>query len=163
MKLVYLIIIIFLNSNAISKEEDDSYFDISSDKLIIQDNPLSSEFIGNVYARNGVNYFWGDKILIDYDDNKKIKIITIIGSVKIKRYNEEVTGDKAVYNLKSEKIKVNGDVMVIKDGNILNGNELIVDLINSTSIIKSDMNKQVSVKVSEWLLSLNWFHQTMVW
>ena len=163
MKLVYLIIIIFLNSNAISKEEDDSYFDISSDKLIIQDNPLSSEFIGNVYARNGVNYFWGDKILIDYDDNKKIKIITIIGSVKIKRYNEEVTGDKAVYNLKSEKIKVNGDVMVIKDGNILNGNELIVDLINSTSIIKSDMNKQVSVKVSEWSLSLNWFHQTMVW
>jgi len=163
MKLVYLIIIIFLNSNAISKEEDDSYFDISSDKLIIQDNPLSSEFIGNVYARNGVNYFWGDKILIDYDDNKKIKIITIIGSVKIKRYNEEVTGDKAVYNLKSEKIKVNGDVMVIKDGNILNGNELIVDLINSTSIIKGDMNKQVSVKVSEWLLSLNWFHQTMVW
>ena len=149
MKLVYLIIIIFLNSNAISKEEDDSYFDISSDKLIIQDNPLSSEFIGNVYARNGVNYFWGDKILIDYDDNKKIKIITIIGSVKIKRYNEEVTGDKAVYNLKSEKIKVNGDVMVIKDGNILNGNELIVDLINSTSIIKGDMNKQVSVKVSE--------------
>ena len=163
MKLVYLIIIIFLNSNAISKEEDDSYFDISSDKLIIQDNPLSSEFIGNVYARNGVNYFWGDKILIDYDDNKKIKIITIIGSVKIKRYNEEVTGDKAVYNLKSEKIKVNGDVMVIKDGNILNGNELIVDLINSTSIIKGDMNKQVSVKVSEWLLSLYWFHQTMVW
>ena len=149
MKLTYLIIIIFLNSNAISKEEDDSYFDISSDKLIIQDNPLSSEFIGNVYARNGVNYFWGDKILIDYDDNKKIKIITIIGSVKIKRYNEEVTGDKAVYNLKSEKIKVNGDVMVIKDGNILNGNELIVDLINSTSIIKGDMNKQVSVKVSE--------------
>ena len=163
MKLVYLIIIIFLNSNAISKEKDDSYFDISSDKLIIQDNPLSSEFIGNVYARNGVNYFWGDKILIDYDDNKKIKIITIIGSVKIKRYNEEVTGDKAVYNLKSEKIKVNGDVMVIKNGNILNGNELIVDLINSTSIIKGDMNKQVSVKVSEWLLSLNWFHQTMVW
>ena len=163
MKLTYLIIIIFLNSNAISKEETNSYFDISSDKLIIQDYPLSSEFIGNVYARNDVNHFWGDKILIDYDDNKKIEIITIIGSVIIKRLNEEVTGDKAVYNLKSEKIKVSGDVMAIKDGNILNGNELIVDLINSTSIIKSDMNKQVSVKVSEWSLSLNWFHQTMVW
>ena len=149
MKLTYLIIIIFLNSNAISKEETNSYFDISSDKLIIQDYPLSSEFIGNVYARNSVNHFWGDKILIDYDDNKKIEIITIIGSVIIKRLNEEVTGDKAVYNLKSEKIKVNGNVIVIKDGNILNGNELIVDLINSTSIIKSDMNKQVSVKVSE--------------
>ena len=149
MKLAYLVIIIFLNSNAFSEEENNFYFNINSDKLIIRDNPLSSEFIGNVYARNDVNHFWGDKILIDYDDNKKIKIITIIGNVKIKRYNEEVTGDKAVYNLKSEKIKVSGDVMVIKDGNILNGNELIVDLINSTSIIKGDMNKQVSVKVSE--------------
>ena len=149
MKLAYLAMIILLNSNAISKEENNSYFNINSDKLIIRDNPLSSEFIGNVYARNDVNHFWGDKILIDYDDNKKIEIITIIGSVIIKRLNEEVTGDKAVYNLKSEKIKVSGDVMVIKDGNILNGNELIVDLINSTSIIKSDMNKQVSVKVSE--------------
>ena len=149
MKLAYLAMIILLNSNAISKEENNSYFNINSDKLIIRDNPLSSEFIGNVYARNDVNHFWGDKILIDYDDNKKIEIITIIGSVIIKRLNEEVTGDKAVYNLKSEKIKVSGDVMAIKDGNILNGNELIVDLINSTSIIKGDMNKQVSVKVSE--------------
>ena len=149
MKLAYLVIIIFLNSNAFSEEENNFYFNINSDKLIIRDNPLSSEFIGNVYARNDVNHFWGDKILIDYDDNKKIKIITIIGNVKIKRYNEEVTGDKAVYNLKSEKIKVSGDVMVIKDGNILNGNELIVDLINSTSIINGNMNKQVSVKVSE--------------
>ena len=149
MKLAYLAMIILLNSNAISKEENNSYFNINSDKLIIRDNPLSSEFIGNVYARNDVNHFWGDKILIDYDDNKKIEIITIIGSVIIKRLNEEVTGDKAVYNLKSEKIKVNGNVIVIKDGNILNGNELIVDLINSTSIIKGDMNKQVSVKVSE--------------
>jgi len=149
MKLAYLAMIILLNSNAISKEENNSYFNINSDKLIIRDNPLSSEFIGNVYARNDVNHFWGDKILIDYDDNKKIEIITIIGSVIIKRLNEEVTGDKAVYNLKSEKIKVNGNVIVIKDGNILNGNELIVDLINSTSIINGNMNKQVSVKVSE--------------
>ena len=149
MKLAYLAMIILLNSNAISKEENNSYFNINSDKLIIRDNPLSSEFIGNVYARNDVNHFWGDKILIDYDDNKKIKIITIIGNVKIKRYNEEVTGNKAVYNLKSEKIKVSGDVMAIKDGNILNGNELIVDLMNSTSIINGDIDKQVSVKVSD--------------
>tara|TARA_B100000787_G_scaffold121069_1_gene90966 strand:+ start:780 stop:1229 length:450 start_codon:yes stop_codon:yes gene_type:complete len=149
MKLAYLVIIIFLNSNAFSEEENNFYFNINSDKLIIQDNPLLSEFIGNVYARNDINHFWGDKILIDYDNNKKIKIITIIGNVKIKRYNEEVTGNKAVYNLKSEKIKVNGNVTVIKDGNILNGNELIVDLMNSTSIINGDIDKQVSVKVSD--------------
>jgi len=149
MKLAYLIIIVFLSSNTFSDEINNSYFYINSDKLIIQDNLFMSEFIGNAYARNGINHFWGDKILINYDNNKKIKIITIIGNVKIKRFNEEVVGDKAVYSLESEKIKINGNVTVIKDGNILNGNELLVDLINSTSTIKGNVDKQVSAKVIE--------------
>ena len=149
MKLAYLIIIVFLSSNTFSDEINNSYFYINSDKLIIQDNLFMSEFIGNAYARNGINHFWGDKILINYDNNKKIKIITIIGNVKIKRFNEEVVGDKAVYSLESKKIKINGNVTVIKDGNILNGNELLVDLINSTSTIKGSMDKQVSAKVIE--------------
>ena len=149
MKLAYLIIIVFLSSNAFSDEKNNSFFYINSDKLIIQDNLFMSEFIGNVYARNGINHFWGDKILINYDNNKKIKIITIIGNVKIKRFNEEVVGDKAVYSLESKKIKINGNVTVIKDGNILNGNELLVDLINSTSTIKGNVDKQVSAKVIE--------------
>ena len=149
MKLAYLIIIVFLSSNTFSDEINNSYFYINSDKLIIQENLFMSEFIGNAYARNGINHFWGDKILINYDNNKKIKIITIIGNVKIKRFNEEVVGDKAVYSLESEKIKINGNVTVIKDGNILNGNELLVDLINSTSTIKGSVDKQVSAKVIE--------------
>ena len=149
MKLVYLIIIVFLSSKTFSDEINNSYFYINSDKLIIQDNLFMSEFIGNAYARNGINHFWGDKILINYDNNKKIKIITIIGNVKIKRFNEEVVGDKAVYSLESEKIKINGNVTVIKDGNILNGNELLVDLINSTSTIKGNVDEQVSAKVIE--------------
>ena len=149
MKLAYLIIIVFLSSNAFSDEKNNSFFYINSDKLIIQDNLFMSEFIGNAYARNGINHFWGDKILINYDNNKKIKIITIIGNVKIKRFNEEVVGDKAVYSLESEKIKINGNVTVIKDGNIINGNELLVDLINSTSTIKGNVDKQVSAKVIE--------------
>jgi lipopolysaccharide transport protein LptA len=149
MKLAYLIIIVFLSSKTFSDEINNSYFYINSDKLIIQDNLFMSEFIGNAYARNGINHFWGDKILINYDNNKKIKIITIIGNVKIKRFNEEVVGDKAVYSLESEKIKINGNVTVIKDGNILNGNELLVDLINSTSTIKGNVDKQVSAKVIE--------------
>ena len=149
MKIIYLIIFIITNSYSFSDEKIDSYFFIDSDQLIISDNLLVSEFIGNAYARNETNHFWGDKILINYDNNKKIKIITIIGNVKIKRFNEEVVGDKAVYSLESEKIKINGNVTVIKDGNIINGNELLVDLINSTSTIKGNVDKQVSAKVIE--------------
>ena len=149
MKKIYLIILIFFNSNVLSAEEDISYLEIESDELIITENPLVSEFIGNVYAKNEENRLWGDTILVNYDNDKKIHLITAVGNVIIEREEERIEGDKAVYNLKSEKIIVSGDVSVFKDDNILNGSELTIDLITYISIIKGSNKKQVSAKVIE--------------
>ena len=149
MKLIYLIFIIFFNTNVFSEEQNDSYFYIDSDKLIITENPLTSEFIGNAYARNMVHHFYGNRILVNYDNQKKIELITIIKDVKIIRPDEEIFGDKAVYDLKLENIKISGNVTVTKNGDVLRGSQLIVDLINSTSIIEGNKDKQVSVKVAK--------------
>ena len=149
MKKIYLIILIFFNSNVLSAEEDISYLEIESDELIITENPLVSEFIGNVYAKNEENRLWGDTILVNYDNEKKIHLITAVGNVIIEREEERIEGDKAIYNLKSEKIIISGDVSVFKDDNILNGSELTIDLITSISIIKGSNKKQVSAKVIE--------------
>ena len=149
MKKIYLVILIFFNSYVWSAEENISYLEIESDELIITENPLVSKFIGNVYAKNEENQFWGDTILINYNNDKKINLITAVGNVIIEREEEKVMGDKAIYNLKSEKIIISGDVSVFRDGNILNGNELTIDLITSISIIKGSNKKQVSAKVIE--------------
>jgi len=149
MKKIYLIILIFFNSYVLSAEENISYLEIESDELIITENPLVSKFIGNVYAKNEENQFWGDTILINYNNDKKINLITAVGNVIIEREEEKVMGDKAIYNLKLEKIIISGDVSVFRDGNILNGNELTIDLMTSISIIKGSNKKQVSAKVIE--------------
>ena len=149
MKKVYLIILILITSHTLSAEEDISYLEIASDKLIITENPLVSEFIGNVYAKNEDNQIWGNTILVNYDNDKKINLITAVGNVIVERQEEKIIGDKAVYNLKSEKIIISGDVSVFRDGNILNGSELTMDLITSISIIKGSDKKQVSAKVIE--------------
>ena len=149
MKKIYLIILIFFNSYVLSAEENISYLEIESDELIITENPLVSRFIGNVYAKNEENQFWGDTILINYNNDKKINLITAVGNVIIEREEEKVIGDKAIYNLKSEKIIISGDVSVFKDDNILNGSELTIDLITSISIIEGSNKKQVSAKVIE--------------
>jgi lipopolysaccharide transport protein LptA len=149
MKKIYLIILIFFNSYVLSAEENISYLEIESDELIITENPLVSKFIGNVYAKNEEYQFWGETILINYDNDKKINLITAVGNVIIEREEEKVMGDKAIYNLKSEKIIISGDVSVFRDGNILNGNELTIDLMTSISIIKGSNKKQVSAKVIE--------------
>ena len=148
MKLIYLIFIIFLNTNVFSEEQNKSHFYIVSDKLIITEQPLTSEFIGNVYARNAIHHFYGNRILVNYDNNKKIELITIIKNVKIVRSNEEIFGDRAIYDLKLENIIVSGNVSVKKNGDVLRGSQLIVDLINSTSTIKGNKDKQVSVKIA---------------
>jgi|TARA_B110000483_G_scaffold194372_1_gene231577 lipopolysaccharide transport protein LptA len=147
MKKIYLIIFIFLGSYAFGDKSNDPYFYIDSDKLIITDNPTTSEFIGNAYARNSESHFWGDKILVNYDDNKEIELITIIRNVRIKRANEEITGDKAIYNLKLENINITSNVSITKNGDVLNGDELIIDLITSSSIIKGNNSNQVSAKI----------------
>ena len=149
MRKVYLIILILITSHTLSAEEDISYLEIASDKLIITENPLVSEFIGNVYAKNEDNQIWGNTILVNYDNDKKINLITAVGNVIVERQEEKIIGDKAVYNLKSEKIIISGDVSVFRDGNILNGSELTMDLITSISIIKGSNKKQVSAKVIE--------------
>ena len=149
MRLFIFIFIFLINSYALSNENNVTYLEIESDKLIIKENPFLSEFIGSVYAKNETYQFWGNKIIVEYDDAKRIKFITIIGDVVILRPNERITGDKAFYNLKLERIKINGNVSVFKNDDILNGDELLVDLISSISIIKGNVNKRVSVKISE--------------
>jgi lipopolysaccharide transport protein LptA len=149
MRLFIFIFIFLINSYALSNENKVTYLEIESDKLIIKENPLLSEFIGNVYVKNEINQFWGNKIIVEYDDTKKIRFITIIGDVVIVRPNERITGNKAFYNLKLEKIKINGNVSVSKNDDILHGDELLVDLISSISIIKGNKNKRVSVKIAE--------------
>ena len=147
---IFIFIFIFLiNSYALSNENKVTYLEIESDKLIIKENPFLSEFIGNIYVKNEINQFWGDKIIVEYDDAKKIRFITIIGDVIIERPNDRITGDKARYNLKLEKIKISGNVSVFKNDDVLHGDELFVDLISSISIIKGNKNKQVSVNITE--------------
>ena len=86
-------------------------------------------------------------MIIEYDDNNKVKLITLKNSVKIKRINEEANGNFASYNPKTDTIEIIGDVIVLKDKNILYGEKLTIDLISSTSIITGNDDKQVSVKI----------------
>ena len=88
-----MLVIFFLNTNVLSKENDKTYINIESDRLVNIQNPPMSEFIGNVYAYDEINHFWGDLMIVNYDENKKIEFITIENNVKIRRDNEEVTGN----------------------------------------------------------------------
>tara|TARA_B100001173_G_scaffold24392_1_gene19318 strand:- start:738 stop:1202 length:465 start_codon:yes stop_codon:yes gene_type:complete len=138
-----LIITLLIFSNAKSK---DNGINIISDKLNIEMNERKSIFTGNVYAHNENLKLWSDKMIVYLKiDEDEIKKVLASGNVKIIRLVEgsEIYGDIANYSLKEEVIVITGNVIVKENGNQVSGNELVVDLKNSSSIMSSSDSNRV--------------------
>ena len=124
---------------------NESGITITSNKLNVEMNKRKSTFTGNVYAFNETLKVWSDEITINFKIEKdEIKEILANGNVKIIRLVEgsEIFGDTANYSLEEEVIIIKGNVVVIENGNQVRGNELVVDLKSSSSImVGSDSNR----------------------
>tara|TARA_B100001996_G_scaffold65527_1_gene47449 strand:- start:350 stop:814 length:465 start_codon:yes stop_codon:yes gene_type:complete len=130
----------FLNTSA-----SESGITIVSNKLNVEMNQRISIFTGDVHAYNESLKVWSDEMTIKLKKEKdEIKEILAIGNVKIIRLVEgsEIYGDTANYSLEEEVIIITGNVVVMEDGNQVAGDELVVDLKSSSSImVGSDSNR----------------------
>ena len=144
-KVAFLILIILslTFSNAISNNVS---INIISNQLNIEMNERKSIFTGDVYAHNKDLKVWSDKMIINLKlEKNEIKEILASGNVKIIRLVEgsEIYGDNANYFIEEEIIIVTGNVAVKENGNKIMGNELVVDLKNSSSIMKGTNSNRV--------------------
>ena len=122
---------------------------IESEELIITNEPLTTTFIGNVYAFDNEIKLWSDKILILYTETEsQIDQIKCFGNSKLVRENQEIISENITYFAIDKKIYAQGDITLTQDKNVMKGNELSVDLVKSTSIIKSSQNNKVTVKIN---------------
>ena len=121
---------------------------IESEELVITNEPLTTTFIGNVYAYDSEIKLWSDKILILYTEiDNQIDQIKCFGNAKLVRENQEITSENMTYFVIDKKIYAKGDITLTQDENVMKGNELSVDLVKSTSIMKSNQNNKVTVKI----------------
>jgi lipopolysaccharide transport protein LptA len=122
---------------------------IESEELIITNEPLTTTFIGNVYAFDNEVKLWSDKILILYTETEsQIDQIKCFGNSKLVRENQEIISENITYFVIDKKIYAKGDIILTQDENVMKGNELSVDLVKSTSIMKSSQNNKVTVKIN---------------
>ena len=122
---------------------------IESEELIITNEPLTTTFIGNVYAFDNEIKLWSDKILILYTETEsQIDQIKCFGNSKLVRENQEIISENITYLAIDKRIYAKGDITLTQDENVMKGNELIVDLVKSTSIMKSNQNNRVTVKIN---------------
>jgi len=137
---VFLIFLFFVLSNAANAKQ----IRITSDKLEILRNDNISIFSGNVYAIENNLEIWSQKLIVfSNKDQTKIKEIKAQDDVRILKNGLSVTGNKAKYHPMNNTLAVNGQVTVMQNENIILCDEIIVDLTNSSSIMKSHSNKRV--------------------
>jgi len=122
---------------------------IESDELVITNKPLTTTFIGNVYAFDDEIKLWSDRILILYTKTEnKIDQIKSFGNTKLIRENQEIISENMTYFVIDKKIYAKGNIILTQDENVIKGNELSVDLVRSTSIMKSNKNNRVTIKIN---------------
>ena len=122
---------------------------ISSEKLnVYRDNNISV-FSGNVYAKDDSIKLWSDKISVVYDDaNKTINEIIAENDVKIIVNDLIAYGNFAKYQVDNEELLLEGDVVVIEKDNKIQSDQLILDLVNSTSIMTAKSNSRVTAQIN---------------
>ena len=122
---------------------------IESEELVITNEPLTTTFIGDVYAFDNEIKLWSDKILILYTETEsQIDQIKCFGNSKLVRENQEIISENITYFAIDKKIYAKGDITLTQDENVMKGNELSVDLVKSTSIMRSSQNNKVTVKIN---------------
>ena len=123
---------------------------ISSEKLNVNRDNNISVFTGNVYAEDDKIRLWSDKISLFYDMNKK-GVNEIVAEKNIKIIVNGVTayGDFSSYQVDNEEILLRGNVIVMEGDNKIESDQLILDLINSTSIMTSKTNSRVTAQINK--------------
>jgi len=139
-----LLIFVFFICIQLNSFAEEKNINILSNELKIDKELRISTFIGEVYVHDENLEIWADKIIITLENkNDKIKDILAIGNVKIVRVNTEIYGNKAQYFLKNNSVLVTENVIVKENGSKIVGDELILDLDSSSSIMKSSNSNRV--------------------
>ena len=138
-KSFFIFLIFLFSTNANGKE-----IKITSDKLEIMRIENISIFSGNVYAYESNLKIWSDKlVVISSKDEKTIEKIDAIYNVKILRDELSIYGNEAEYDLLKNTLIVQGNVKIEQNESIILCDEIVVDLNDSSSIMKSDATKRV--------------------
>ena len=122
---------------------------IISNKLSVDRDNRVSIFTGEVYAYEKNLEIWADEITLKFKkDEDKIQELLAVNKVKIGKQDITATGSRGIYYPLEEKLQLYDDVEVLENNNSIKCDELILDIKNSTSIMKSVSNNRVEATIT---------------
>ena len=119
---------------------------ITSDQFTVDDAQHTATFTGEVVVTRTNLTVWADNVLVEYGEEgpSSIKTFTATGAVKVKTKEQTATGDKAVYDPKSQILKLTGHVMLTNGKGSIGSADLIIDLKSNLSTFSSGKGGRVS-------------------
>ena len=140
-----MLVLLFFASNSFAKE-----INITSDNLIIDRKKNISIFTGSVYVNEKNLEIWADKLIVKFNnDQEEVEELVASVNVKIVRNDLIATGEKGLYFPLLEEIQMFDNVEIMENNNFIRCDELVIDIKNSISIMKSKSVSRVEAFIKD--------------
>ncbi|MDB5562462.1 MAG: hypothetical protein JWN11_1880 [Hyphomicrobiales bacterium] len=119
---------------------------VTADNFAIDEATHEAVFTGNVLVIHPRVTVWAAKVTAEYGSGGPSDVKTFIatGSVKLKTKDQTATGDKAVFDPKTQLLHLTGNVLVVNASGKVNSPELVVDLDKNTSVFTGTKGGRVT-------------------
>jgi lipopolysaccharide export system protein LptA len=123
--------------------------DIVSDTVEANQKENTVTFKGNVVAKQEDTTLYTNTLVIRYEgENKKLKDITAIGSVKIVQLDRRATGQKATFYQDENKVVLDGDAVVREGENEIRGERVVFYVNEERSIVEGGKGGRVNTRIT---------------
>lgn len=126
-----------------AKMSKDQPIEIVADKLEVIEPKQQAIFSGNVLAKQGDIDIKSQRMVVHYSnrsaeaDAQGIEKIEAYGDVFFIAPQETARGDSAVYDVSSNIIYLNGNVVLTRGENVIRGSQLTYDLAQGRSVVSN--------------------------
>lgn len=119
---------------------------ITSDSFVVDDGAHLATFSGKVVVTRTNLTVWADTVVVEYGTQgpSSIQSFTATGGVKVKTREQTATGDKAVYDPKTQLLRLTGHVMLTNGKGSIGSPDLVIDLKSNLSTFTSGKGGRVS-------------------
>lgn len=119
---------------------------ITAEKFVVDEAAHVATFTGKVVVKRQNLTVWAPKVVVDYGEGgpSNIKTFTASGGVRIKTTEQDATGDRAVYDPRTQILRLTGNVIVTSASGTVAGPDLVIDLKNNVSTFSGGKSGRVS-------------------
>jgi lipopolysaccharide export system protein LptA len=120
--------------------------EVSAERFVIDEASASATFTGNVVVTRADLELQADKVVVHYGEGGITDITDLVatGGVRLKTKEQTATGERASFDPRRQILRLTGNVTLTNASGRLSGPELVVNLVEQTSVFSSNGGGRVT-------------------